>query len=179
MKRSTFKTGADLWRTPEKVVLVTSIDEQKKPQVISVGWITRVSFDPPMFAIAIGNNRYMYKCIHFSNEFVIAVPGKDLANQVLGCGESGQGEEDRFKKFGLKTKQGDYCESPLLEGCIANFECLVKEKISAGDHTIFVGKVMGTWANEEATSNLLVVGDEQGYDVLAEAGPYKIGIVKE
>ncbi len=178
MKRSSFKSGMNLWRTPEKVVLVTSINEQEKPQVISVGWNMRVSFDPPMFAVAIGNIRYMNKCINYSDEFVIAVPGTDLANAVIGCGEPGQREEDRFNKYGLKTISGDYCKSPLIDNCIANFECLVKDKVKAGDHTIFVGKIMGTWVNEKPSSNLLVVGDEPGYDVLAEAGPYKIGIIK-
>ena len=168
----------DLWRTPEKVVLVTSVNEQGKPQVITVGWNMRVSFDPPMFAISIGNNRYMNKCIHSSDEFIIAVPGPDLANEVIGCGEPGQGEEDRFEKYGLKTKLGDYCKSPLIENCIVNYECLVKEKIKAGDHTIFIGKVMGTWVNEKPVPNLLVVGEETGYEVLAEAGLYKIGVVK-
>jgi flavin reductase (DIM6/NTAB) family NADH-FMN oxidoreductase RutF len=178
MKKSSFKAGMDLWRTPEKVVLVTSIDEQGKPQVISVGWNMRVSFDPPMFAIAVGNNRYMYKCINFSKEFVIAVPGTDLANEVIGCGEPGQGEEDRFKKYGLKTNQGDYCKSPLIENCIANFECLVKDSVKSGDHTIFVGKVMSAWVNEKTSPNLLMVGDEPGYDVLAKTGLYKIGIIR-
>jgi len=178
MKKAAFKQGMDLWRIPEKVVFVTSIDEHGKPQVITVGWNMRVSFDPPMLAVAIGNIRYMNECIKHSEEFVIAVPGIDLANEVIGCGEPGQGLENRFEKFGLKTKIGDYGKSPLIENCIVNFECLMKNEVKTGDHTIFFSKVMGTWVSEEPTSNLLVVGDEPGYDVLAEAGPYKIGIVK-
>ncbi len=179
MNQIDFKESMELWRTPERVVLVTSIDKQNVPHVITVSWFSRVSFDPPMFAIAIGNNRSMYNLINDSKELVIAIPGPELADAVLGCGKSGQELEDRFEKYGIETKVGKVVKSPLLSNCLVNYECLVKEQVVAGDHTVFIAKVKQSWASDEPVQNLILVGDEKGYDILAESGPYKVGTIKK
>ncbi len=172
-----FKESMELWRTPERVVLVTSIDKQQVPHVITVSWFSRVSFDPPMFAVAIGNNRTMYDLINESKELVIAIPGPELAEAVLGCGKSGQELEDRFEKYGIETKAGKEVKSPLLANCLVNYECLVKEQVVAGDHTVFIVKVKQSWASDNPSQNLILIGDDSGYNLLAESGPYKVGTV--
>ncbi len=179
MEKTNFDTGMNVWRTPEKLALITSVDSFGKPQIITVGWIMRVSFEPPVFAIAINSTRTMHNCIKESNEFNIAIPGAALAAATFGCGESNANGEDRFVKFGLETDKGEYIKSPIITNAIANFECLVTDSVSAGDHTIFLGKVMETWVSDKPGQNLLIAGDQAGYEVLLEKGPYKLGIVRE
>lgn len=177
MKKTTFIEAMDVWRTPERVVLVTSVDSDGLPHVITVGWKMRTSFSPIMFAIAVGHDRYMHKCISESQEFVIAVPGSDLAEESLICGKQGE-KVDRFEKCGLEKLAAYSIKSPLIKNCLANFECKVVNQIETGDHTLFVGEVVNAWVNEKSGKNLLIVGDEDGYDVLAEEGPYRVGVVK-
>ena len=179
MEKKSFLEAMDKWRTPERLVLVTSVNESNEPHVITVGWKMRTSFNPPMFAIAVGNGKYMHECISQSEEFVLAVPGDDLAEQVLACGNQSNAFEDRFKKYGLLTKTGESVKSPLIDNCIANFECQVINQVDSGDHTIFIGQVVNSYSSNEEKQNLLVVDDQAGYEVLAEEAPYAVGVVKK
>lgn len=179
MQKKSFLDAMDKWRTPERIVFVTSTNEENGPHVITVSWKMRVSFNPKVFAISVGKSKYMHSCISGSREFVLAVPGEDLAEEVLACGKKSNRIEDRFNKYGLKTMQGERVKSPIIENCLANFECTVIEHLDVGDHTIFVGQVLTSWASEDNQNNLLVVGDQAGYRVLAEEPPYSIGVVKD
>ena len=179
MVKKSFLEAMDKWRTPERLVLVTSVNESGEPHVITVGWKMRTSFNPPMFAIAVGHGKHIHDCISQSEEFVLAVPGEDLADEVLACGKQSDGIEDRFKKHGLVAKPGESGKSPLIENCIANFECQVISQIDSGDHTIFIGQVINSFASDEEKRNLLVVKNTTGFDVLAEEAPYSIGVVKK
>ncbi len=179
MEKKSFLEAMDKWRIPERLVLITSVDESGYPHVITVGWKMRTSFNPPIFAISVGQGKYMHECISQSEEFVLAIPGEDLANEVLACGNPTKSGEDRFDKFGLIPMAGESGKSPLITNCIANFECQVINRIDSGDHTIFIGQVVNSYAGDEDKQNLLVVDDQAGYDVLAKDAPYAIGVVKK
>ena len=38
MKLADFKDAMDMWRTPERIVFITSVDSDGKPAIITVGW---------------------------------------------------------------------------------------------------------------------------------------------
>jgi len=113
-----------------------------------------------------------------SKEFVIAVPGAELAKGTLLCGISSPEKIDRFKQGGLITKPGNFVSSPLIENCIANFECKLAADLPTGDHTIFVGEVVASWINETPSKNLLIIGEDGGTELLAAQGPYRIGVLR-
>ena len=178
MKQVSFKEAMELWSKPERVVLVTSVDSDGNPHVMTVGWKMRTSFRPPMFAIAVGKQRRMHSILTTSKEYVLAVPGADLAKEVLLCGSSSTHDENRFDVCGFSKKPGNFVKAPLIQKCLASFECRVVDRIDTGDHTIFVGEVLASWINEEPARNLILIGEEAGYELLSEQGPYKIGIVR-
>jgi flavin reductase (DIM6/NTAB) family NADH-FMN oxidoreductase RutF len=179
MQKTSFLDAMDTWRTPERIIFVTSINENGTPHIITISWQMRVAFNPQIFAISIGQTRYMHSCIADSKEFVLAVPGESLAKAALACGKKSTRMEDRFKTYGLLTKQGESVNSPIIENCLANFECQLIAQMDAGDHTIFVGQVLHSWVNEGQGSNLLVVRDVSVYNVLAKGPPYVVGTIKE
>ncbi|MBN1541291.1 flavin reductase family protein [candidate division KSB1 bacterium] len=178
MKQVTFKEAMELWSTPERVVFITAVDSQGNHHIMTVGWKMRASFRPPMIAVAIGNQRRMRQMIDDSKEFVVAVPGTDLAREVLICGMPNLENEDRFAKCGFSRKPGTFVKAPLVERALCSFECKLSARVETGDHTLFIGEVVASWVNEEPKPNLLVVAAEPGYQVLAEDGPYKIGKVR-
>ncbi len=178
MRQASFKEGMELWSKPERVIFVTATDDDGNPHIMTVGWKMRTSFRPPMLAVAIGKQRSMHEIIKDSEEFVVAVPGADLSKEVLMCGKSSNEDVNRFELCGFSQKPGNFVKAPLIHKCIASFECKVTNLLDTGDHTIFVGEVLATWVHEEPLKNLLVVDENEGYERLAEEGPYKIGVVK-
>ena len=179
MKLADFKDAMDTWRTPERIVFITSVDSDGKPAIITVGWKMRSSFNPPSFAIAVRQDSHMHHCIKTSREFVVAVPGADLSKESLVCGLRLKEGEDKFEKCSFETISGNYISSPLIRDCIANFECKVVGHLDSGDHTIFNGEVLASWVSaKNELKNLLVINSDKGYTLLAETESYKIGIIK-
>ena len=134
---------------PQLVGLVSSLDTEGKPNVATLAWITTVSGDPPLISIAVGRTRYTHDCISTSKEFVLNLPTMDILNEVMIAGSiSGRGE-DKFEKTGLTPMESIAIKTPGVRECVSHLECKVIDTMEAGDHTIFIGKVVATTCNLE------------------------------
>ncbi len=132
---------------PEPIALITSVGADGKPNIITMGWTMFCGRD--RVAIAVGNTRHSHKLISETKEFVYAFPGEDLAEEVLYCGTHSGRDVDKFKETGLTPQKAKSVRPPLIEECLANFECLVVGQIDAGSHTIFVGRIVAAWVSDE------------------------------
>lgn len=133
---------------PERVLLVTSIDSKGKPNVMTIEWFMRTSFEPPLVAISIGKTRYSHSLIKNQKEFVVAFPNSKMVDEVLYFGTHSGRNVDKFKETNLKIKKGKFVKPPLIENCVLNLECKVINSLDTGDHTIFVGKVVAAHYEE-------------------------------
>ena len=86
LEEITYEEGQKIYSRPERIVLVTSAPIIGPPNIITLGWQMRTSFEPPMLAISVGKTRYSHELISQGGEFVLAVPGIDIAEEVLFCG---------------------------------------------------------------------------------------------
>jgi len=82
-----------------------------------------------------------------------------MAKEVLYCGTHSGREVDKFKETGLVAVPAKKVRPPLIEGCVANFECKVVGEIETGDHTIFVGEVVAAHVSEEKKRRLYNLGN--------------------
>lgn len=141
---------------PEWVVLITTVDEQGIPDVMPAGWAMVASHNPPMFAIAVGHTRYTHKLIRGQEEFVVAFPGPGLEEAIEYTGScSGRDVKDKLDRSGLRALEAERVEPPLLAGCVANLECELAGELEAGDHTIFLGRVVTAHVEEGVPDRLL------------------------
>lgn len=154
-------TAQEAWKRkyPEQVSWAVSVDSQGKPNIISLGWCMPTSFDPPMIAISVGKTRYSHKLISQSREFVVAFPSEEMAKEVLYCGTHSGRDVDKFKETGLVAVPAKKVRPPLIEGCVANFECKLVGEIETGDHTIFVGEIVAAHVSEGKKTRLYNLGD--------------------
>lgn len=133
---------------PRPVVLVTSADENGKPNIITVGAVAGASHDPPMLSIAIRQDRYSHELIAGTGEYVINIPTVNMVKAAVVCGRLTGRKADKFKEANLTPVKADLVGAPLIGECPANIECKVVGKIKPGTHTIFVGQVIATHVEE-------------------------------
>ena len=133
---------------PRPVVLITSVGKKGKPNIMSVAWISPVSKNPPLIVISVGESHYSHRLIEETGEFVVNIPTEDLVEQVELCGRKSGRCLDKFEASGLTAKPAKTVGAPIIEECIGHLECRVVNKFSAGDHTIFVGKVLAAYADD-------------------------------
>ena len=154
MKEASF-SEAMRRKYPEWVVLITTVDEDGKPNVMPAGWAMIASHQPPMFAIAVGHGRYTHELIRSQKEFVITFPSPGLEGAIEYTGSCSGRDVDKFKEFGLKPLKAKEIKPPLLSGCVVNLECKLEGELEAGDHTIFLGKVVAAYIDDDIHARLL------------------------
>ena len=140
---------------PEWVVLIITVDENGTPDVMPAGWAMIASHQPSMFATSVGHGRYTHELIRKQKEFVMAFPGPGMEKVIEETGSCSGRDVDKFKTFGLKSLKAKEIKPPLLSGCIVSLECKLAGELDAGDHTIFLGKVVAAYIDEEMHARLL------------------------
>lgn len=127
---------------PQRVALVSCVDKNGIPNVITIAWFMRTSFEPPLIAISIGHKRYSHQLIKDTKEFVIAFPKQNMKEIAIYCGSKSGRDVNKIKDAKIKTRKAKKIRPPLIEGCTVNFECKVINELETGDHTIFIGEIV-------------------------------------
>jgi flavin reductase (DIM6/NTAB) family NADH-FMN oxidoreductase RutF len=143
---------------PEQVVIAIAKDRNGKANPITLGWTMIVSGEPPMMAIAVAKTHYSIETITHSECFTIAFPSSEMADAALFFGSKSGRDIDKFAEFKCDTEPAKEINSVLLIDAVANFECTLESQMVAGDHVIFVGKVVESHTNTEPTKRLYTVG---------------------
>lgn len=132
---------------PMRVVLISSKSGGKE-SVMPAAWCCPLSFDPPMFGIALSKKRFTYGLIMESGAFAINLVAKDMEKGMIFCGSCSGRDTDKFKEAGLKKEKGKITvmvgESP------ASIECRVIKEVECGDHVLFVGEAVNAVSRREA-----------------------------
>jgi flavin reductase (DIM6/NTAB) family NADH-FMN oxidoreductase RutF len=113
------------------------MDAEGTPHGLTVSSFTSVSLHPPLILICLGHGVSAIEDFRASAHFGINVLAEDQRDIAERFTKKGQ---DRFE--GLKWRRGK-TGVPLLPGVPAAMECAVRQRLTAGDHDIFVGEVVG------------------------------------
>ncbi|MEA3226416.1 MAG: flavin reductase family protein [Planctomycetota bacterium] len=143
---------------PEQVVIAIAKDKSGKANPITLGWTMIVSGSPPMMAIAVAKKHYSIEAITHSKCFTIAFPSSQMADAALFFGSRSGRKVDKFAQFDCKTESAKAIDSVLLAGAVANFECELESQTPAGDHIVFIGKVVCSHTNAEPKKRLYTIG---------------------
>ncbi|MCX6649514.1 MAG: flavin reductase family protein [Candidatus Bathyarchaeota archaeon] len=130
-------------------VLVTSIDSEGRPNIITLGMYMPISHDPQQVVIGVSPKRYSHDLIMEQGEFVVNAPGIGMAEKMHICGIKSGRDVDKFKEAGLTAKPAQRVRPPLIEECYGHLECEVVNMVTCGDHTLFVGEVVAASIDED------------------------------
>lgn len=170
---------ATVWRLFRPEVLAWAVAEHDgQRSICPVGWSMRTSATPPMMAVSVAPSRFTHGLIEGAGAFVLAYPGRDLAQATQYCGSHSGRDVDKFEQAGVTALPGQRVAAPVIAECEVNLECRVVDRFSTGDHSIFVGEVVAAWAQDEPGSLLCVVDDSAGYETLLEDARFRFGVVR-
>jgi flavin reductase (DIM6/NTAB) family NADH-FMN oxidoreductase RutF len=124
------------------IYVLTSADGQTVNGMIA-SWVTQASYDPPLVIVAVHPNRYSHHLIEKSGAFalhVISRHRRDFLGRFKG--------PDAAAKFDAIQWRRGKTGSPILDDCIAWLECRVVDRLSPGNHTLFIGEVVAAGASD-------------------------------
>lgn len=155
---------------PTRILLgVVPFKEKRRANLITLCFSMYSSYRPNVMAIAVQKPYLSNELFRSCDDFVLAIPGEEIADQTLQCGIVSGRDRDKVESFGFRLKKSKRVKTPSLEGVIANIECKKIGEIDVGDHTLFLGEVKGFYVDKDNEQRcLLSVGpDHKGYKVLA------------
>jgi flavin reductase (DIM6/NTAB) family NADH-FMN oxidoreductase RutF len=124
------------------IAIVTTTDASGKPAGMTVNSFTSVSLEPPLVLVAIDRGAAMHEALEGASGWAINILE---AHQETLSRRFASGLSDRFEGIGWHAGPSGEI---LLEGALAHLWCESVTRVPAGDHTLFIGKVIGGEAAE-------------------------------
>lgn len=145
---------------PEGVAIVIAKDGEGKFNPITVCWLMRTSFDPPMLAVSIGKARHSRAAIHDSGEFVVSIASAKMSQDAVFFGSVSGQDIDKLAERGTETLPATKIDGVLLANAVANFECKLIGEVETGDHVLFIGQIVAAHMHEDPDlGGLYALGD--------------------
>lgn len=135
---------------PMSIVLLGTMVNGRS-NFMTVGWVTRVNYQPPMIAVALGKTHYTNGGIHESGAFSINIPSVDLLEKVDYCGIVSGKQEDKSPLF--TVLRGQKTGTPLIEDCPVSMECKLITVLDLPTNEVFVGEIVGAYADAGCCSD--------------------------
>jgi len=153
---------------PRQVIVVTCQAETEilgkevdKKNLMTLSWHMPVSFDPPLYAISIAKDRLSYTLIKKSGVFCVNFMPHDQKDKVLFCGRNSGRTKDKFTESGFSEQECEKIHCPRIKQAAAFLECEVVDRVTAGDHVIFIGEIMLAKEKDKKTKRLLHLGGDK------------------
>jgi flavin reductase (DIM6/NTAB) family NADH-FMN oxidoreductase RutF len=131
-----------LSRFPTGVTIVATKHRPSGVCGLTVNAFASVSLEPPLVLVCVDRGSNTHGCIEASGVFtvnVLATGHEELATAFA------QKREDKFDGVGHRLA---HTGAPIIDGVVAWLECRVTEVLEGGDHTIFLGEVLGAEEGE-------------------------------
>jgi flavin reductase (DIM6/NTAB) family NADH-FMN oxidoreductase RutF len=109
-----------------------------------------ISSNPPLYAIGVRDTRDTYVNILETEEFVVAIPGPELVEEIETTAKSFPREVSEFERAGLTPLKSEVVKPFGVKECQANLECTLEWVKRAGDHYIMVGRVVAARIDDRA-----------------------------
>jgi len=126
------------------VAIAAVTDENGVPHGLTISSFTSVSLEPPLILICLGhavtNIEEFRRARYFSLSF-LEERQRSLSDRFAQKGH------DKFDGIGWYAGESG---APLIADCLCSMECAAYQRVTSGDHDIFVGEVIRTEVREGA-----------------------------
>lgn len=146
MAKVTWKSGTFVYPIP--AVLVSSGNMQIS-NIMTVAWTGILNTNPAIVYISVRPERYSYKLIKDSGEFVINLTTEKLLYATDWCGVKSGAKFDKFKEMNLTKEESKFVKCPSIKESPVSIECKVIEIKEFGSHHTFIAEVLSIDADEQ------------------------------
>ncbi|MGD8692586.1 MAG: flavin reductase, partial [Syntrophobacterales bacterium] len=138
--KAELKTQDVLFRSLSSGVYIVTVEDQGQLNGVTTPWVTQLSYDPPMVMVAISPLRKCHEMITNSGQFAVNVLASGQVDVASRFGLTTGREMDKFEGVvPERTPAGN----PLLSNVVAYIDCELMKTVAVGDHSLFVGEVIG------------------------------------
>lgn len=147
-----------LQQLPQGAFLTVKFGSRVNTMTIGWGSIGFI-WGRPVFTVMVRKSRYTHELIENASDFTVSVPlNGALKDELSLCGTKSGRDIDKINESGLKLREGQKTESPVIDGCDIYVECKIvyKQAMDSGNldrgierssypsgdyHTFYCGKI--------------------------------------
>lgn len=128
-----------------------------------------VSLDPPLVLVCVLKSAAMHEAVLAERAFAVSVLSGDQEKLARYFADRGRPRGDR-EFAAVDWLPGPHTGAPIIEDCLAWIECGLAETFDGGDHSIFLGSVLGL--GRGPTDDALVFHGGGFHRLAAVAAPF-------
>ncbi len=117
------------------VTVITTLEEDGTARGFTANSFTSLSLDPPLLLVCIGKQAASYDVFKAAQNFAVNILSEEQKEL------SGLFATQRPDKFEVASWTAAASGVPLIDNCLAWFECARQDVIDAGDHAILTGRI--------------------------------------
>ncbi len=186
INKISWKAGNMLYPLP--AVMVSLTDKEGNSNIITLAWAGTICTNPPMLSVSIRPERYSYKIIKETGEFVVNLTTKELAYATDYCGVKSGKDVDKFEKMRLTKLASEKINAVAIAESPVNIECKVRQIMELGSHSLFIADVVNVRVDSRyidekgrfnlAESELIAYSHGRYYELGKELGTFGYSIKK-
>ncbi|HZG02613.1 MAG TPA: flavin reductase family protein [Streptomyces sp.] len=138
---------AAMSRLAAGVVLVTAHDPEDGPRGEDVGMTATsflsVSLEPPLVLVSVREDSRMDELLERQPLWAASMLAENQRH-IAGRFSMRGRVSDRLLFQDIPCTRGEVSGAPLVGGALATVECRTEQRVSAGDHTLVIGRVLAT-----------------------------------
>jgi flavin reductase (DIM6/NTAB) family NADH-FMN oxidoreductase RutF len=124
-----------LGRFATGIALATTWDAKGQPQGVTINSFSSVSLTPPLVLFSLGLDSRLLTPVLDQGGFGINVLGEEQRSWSERFAD--EHADRHFSDLTLLPET----RFPLIEGCLATFDCTLETRYEGGDHLILIGRV--------------------------------------
>jgi flavin reductase (DIM6/NTAB) family NADH-FMN oxidoreductase RutF len=132
--------AAALGRVPSGLFVLTVRHGDAETGVLA-SWVQQCSFEPPQLSMAIKRGREVVAWLTDGAAFVLNVLDDTQTDMIAHFGRGFALNEPAFTDLAVERPAG--ASAPVLSEALAYLDCRVAGRCQAGDHDLFLGRVVG------------------------------------
>ena len=126
-----------LGRFATGVTVLTTRGPAGQPVGMTASSVASVSLDPPLVLVSVDKTHDMHGALESETHFVLNILSAEqeaLSRRFAGA------ETDRFRGVSYRENERGIA---VIDGVVAHIECEKRSTVPGGDHTVFIGLVVG------------------------------------
>ncbi len=124
---------------------------QGRLNFMTLGWLTRVNFKPPMLGVAVNQGHASHAAIVETGEFSVNFPSVDMVEVTDYVGLVSGKRVDKSKLF--EIFYGELKGAPMISECPLTIECKLSKTVELPTNSFFIGEIVGSYCEEQFLTN--------------------------
>ena len=146
-----------LWAMPSGLyVLGTRAGDRRNGMTLN--WATQVSFDPKLMAVSVEKEAFSHELLLEGGVFALSLIDREDRAVVRKFTKPVEVDLEAKTLNGFAFHDAT-SGAPVLDQAAAYVDCVVREKVDVGDHTLFLGEVVDAGFQKPEETGMLRMED--------------------